>query len=56
MHLKDLIEFFQKKVWLIDFRVIVCEILQVETCWEKLLSQEKKPTEILYFNWVDRTQ
>ena len=29
-HLKDLIEVFQKLVWLIDFGVTVSEILRIE--------------------------
>ena len=45
--LKDCIDFFQKMVLLIGFRVTVHEILMVET-WKKTLCQQKI-IEILYF-------
>ena len=43
VYLKDLTEFFQKMVWLIGFRVTVCEMLRVEIT-KKILSQEKSET------------
>ena len=47
MQLKDLIEFFQKMVWLINFGVIVREIMRIKIS-EKLLSQQQN-SKTLYF-------
>ena len=43
---ENLLEFFQKMVWLIDFRVTVCEISRVEISKKSAESAKK---ETLYF-------
>ena len=47
VHLKDLIEFFQKMIGFIGLRVIVREILRVKIS-EKLFSQQKIPKSCIF--------